>query len=286
MVPRPVLGGRRRRSAAGSPPQAATRRQRQLAEAERAAERERLIAQLEAKNSELERFTYTVSHDLKAPLVTVKGFLRLLRRDARPDPGGPVERGIERIDAAADKMRALVEDLLQLSRVGRQLGPPQEVPFSELAREAVELVAGQIADRGAEVRIAPDLPAVSVDRPRLVEALQNLVQNAVKYMGDQAHPRVEIGVRRAGARGDSDRPVFYVRDNGMGIEPRHREKIFELFQRLDVEIEGTGVGLALVQRIVELHGGRIWVESEGRGQGSTFCFTLAEETAASGSPSE
>ncbi len=95
--------------------------------------------------------------------------------------------------------------------------------------------------------------------------------------GDQPHPRVEIGVRR-GADGAGQ--VFYVRDNGMGIEPRNQEKIFELFRRLDVEAEGTGVGLALVQRIVELHGGRIWVESEGLGQGSTFCFTLGEETTA------
>ncbi len=255
----------------------AARRQRELVEAERAAERERLIAELAAKNTELERFTYTVSHDLKAPLVTIKGFLGLMRRAVAADDGERVESGIQRIDDAADKMRALVEDLLQLSRVGHQLGPRATVPFAELAAEAVELVAGQIAARRAEVRVAPDLPVVSCDRPRLVEALQNLIQNAVKYMGDEPHPRVEIGVRRDGRRKDGGR-VFYVRDNGMGIEPQHRQRIFELFQRLDVETGGTGLGLALVQRIVELHGGRIWVESEGLGRGSTFCFTLGESS--------
>ncbi len=255
----------------------AARRQHQRAEAERAAERERLIGQLETKNADLERFAYTVSHDLKAPLVTIKGFLRLMRRDAAADDDQRVERNIERIDAAADKMRALVEELLQLSRVGHQVNPPEEVPFGDLAREAVELVAGQITERRAEVRIEPDLPVVSGDRARLVEVLQNLIQNAVKYMGEEPHPRVEIGVWRGGLPQHGGERVFYVRDNGIGIEPRHREKVFELFQRLSVEIEGTGVGLALVQRIVELHGGRIWVESDGLGQGSTFCFTLGDQ---------
>jgi two-component system, chemotaxis family, sensor kinase Cph1 len=105
---------------------------------------------------------------------------------------------------------------------------------------------------------------------------QNLIDNAVKYMGDQPSPRVEIGSRRAEAGGGG--PVFYVRDNGMGIEPRHRDRVFGLFQQLDADAEGTGVGLALVKRIVELHGGRIWIESDGLGQGSSFCFTLQPVT--------
>ncbi len=258
--------------------QRAERRQRRLAEAERAAEREELIARLEAKNTELERFAYTVSHDLKAPLVTIKGFLGFLKRDAAAaaaDPAklGRMARDIDRITAAAAKMHVLLEDLLQLSRVGRQVQEPEEVPFAEIAREAVELVGGQVEERGVEVRLAPDLPVVRGDRARLVEVVQNLLQNAVKYMGDEEAPRVEIGAD-LGRQQNGAGPTLYVRDNGMGIDPQYQEKVFELFHRLSADVEGTGVGLALVKRIVELHGGRVWVESEGEGRGSTFWFTL------------
>jgi signal transduction histidine kinase len=153
------------------------------------------------------------------------------------------------------------------------INPAQRVEVGELASEAVRMVAGRIAERGAEVEVAADLPAVFGDRVRLLQVFQNLIDNAVKYMGDQASPRVEVGARRAAADGGG--PVFYVRDNGMGIEPRHRDRVFGLFEQLDAAAEGTGVGLALVKRIVELHGGRIWVESEGPGQGTSFCFTLS-----------
>jgi signal transduction histidine kinase len=109
------------------------------------------------------------------------------------------------------------------------------------------------------------------DRPRLREVLENLVDNAVKFMGDQPHPYLEIGARR-----EDVEVVVYVRDNGVGIEPNYQEKVFGLFEKLDAESEGSGVGLAIVRRIVEVHGGRIWVESEGSGQGSTFCFALPQ----------
>ena len=244
------------------------------------AEREALITELETKNAELERFTYTVSHDLKSPLITIKGFLGLLERDAI---AGNVERAktdIARISNAADKMQHLLDDLLELSRIGRLVSPPEEVPLGELAREAVNMVAGRLEKRGIEVEIAPDLLTVYGDRPRLREVLENLVDNAVKFMGDQASPRVEIGVRRdkdeSKTEGEGE-TVFYVRDNGMGIDPRYHEKVFGLFEQLDQETEGTGVGLAIVKRTVEVHGGRIWVESEGIGKGSTFCFTLPDK---------
>jgi signal transduction histidine kinase len=127
--------------------------------------------------------------------------------------------------------------------------------------------------RGVQVAIAPDLPTVYGDRARLVEVVQNLVDNACKFMGDQAEPRIEIGQR--GAQADADgKPVLFVRDNGIGIEPQYQDRVFGLFNKLDAHTEGTGVGLALVKRIVEVHGGRIWVESQGVGKGSTFCFTL------------
>ena len=236
------------------------------------AEREALIAELEVKNAELERFTYSVSHDLKSPLVTVKGFLGFLEQDAMKGDIERLQADIQRIREATDTMHHLLNDLLELSRIGRLVNPPQQTAFDELAHEAVERVTGQIAERVVQVNIAPDLPAVYGDRPRLVEVLQNLIDNAVKFMGDQPEPVVEIGVNHR-----EDELVFYVADNGIGIDPRYHEKVFGLFDRLDQSIDGTGIGLALVKRIVEVHGGRIWVESEGQGHGSTFSFTLPQK---------
>jgi signal transduction histidine kinase len=237
------------------------------------ARREQLIRELEAKNAELESFTYTVSHDLKSPLVTLKGFLAYLLRDLRAGETSRLEADAARIQGAAEKMEQLLRELLELSRVGRVVNPPQEMAFSDVVREALFLSQGRLAARGVAVEVAPDLPAVWGDRARLVQVVQNLVDNAVKFMGDEKAPRIEIGTRAAGP---GEMPVFFVRDNGIGIEPAYHEAVFGLFRRLDPRAEGSGVGLALVRRIVEVHGGRAWVESEGPGKGgSTFCFTLA-----------
>jgi len=235
--------------------------------------RESLIAELEAKNTELERFTYTVSHDLKAPLVTIRGFLGFVEKDLASGKLERLKADIARIASAADKMQQLLNELLELSRIGRMMNPPEMIPFEAIAREAVELVRGRIEARGVQVEIAPGLPTVFGDRARLVEVVQNLVDNACKFMGDQAAPRIEIGTIGADADG---KPMLFVRDNGIGIEPQYHERVFGLFNKLDAQTEGTGIGLALVKRIVEVHGGRIWVESEGTGKGATFCFTLGE----------
>lgn len=226
-------------------------------------------AEVEARNAELQRFTYAVSHDLKSPLLTVLGFLGFVERDVAAGKKDGVAADIERIRNAGVRMQRLLDELLELSRVGRVRNPPAAVPFAELAREALELVAGRAAARGVEVAVAPGLPTVTGDRPRLVQVVQNLIDNAVKFMGAQSAPRIEIGARQ-----DGGETVFYVRDNGAGIDPRYHEKVFGLFDQLDHDAEGTGMGLSLAQRIVETHGGRIWVESEGQGHGSTFCFTI------------
>jgi signal transduction histidine kinase len=249
---------------------------RDVTERRRAArERERLIAELEGKNAELERFTYTVSHDLKSPLISIQGFLGLLEKDAAEGSTEQVRSDIARIRDAADKMRQLLDDLLELSRIGRVINPPEATPLGPLTREVVRLFAVPIAQRAIDLQIAPDLPVVFADRPRLAEVLQNLVDNALKFMGGQPHPRVEIAARQ-----DGNQTVCYVQDNGIGIDPRYHQKVFQLFDQLDPQVEGTGIGLALAKRIIEVHGGRIWVESEGQGKGCTFCFTLPSDPGA------
>ena len=239
------------------------------AQGERLAEANR---QLEARSAELERFTYVVSHDLKSPLVTIRGFLSYVERDARAGDLDRLEADAGRIRAATERMAQLLDDLLELSRTGRIDRPHVDVPFAEVVREARAATEGRLSARGVRLEVEGGLPVVRGDHRRLVELVQNLLENAAKFMGDRRDPEVRIGARDAGAL--PGQVELYVRDNGIGIDPAHQARVFELFHRLDPRIEGTGLGLALARRIVETHGGRIWVESAGTGRGSTFCFTL------------
>ncbi len=239
--------------------------------ADHKAELERLVGQLEAKNAELERFTYTVSHDLKSPLVTIKGFLGLLEQDAAEGNTERMQQDMAHINRATDLMGRLLGELLELSRIGRQMNVPEAIALGELAQEAVAQLAGQIAARGVRVEMMPELPVAWGDRVRLLEVFQNLIDNAVKFMGDEPEPLIEVGARL----GDGE-VLCFVRDNGIGILPEYHKNVFGLFNRLDQRVEGTGIGLALVKRIVEVHGGRIWIESEGERKGSTFYFTLPQ----------
>jgi signal transduction histidine kinase len=235
----------------------------------------RLLAanrELEARSAELERFTYVVSHDLKSPLVTIRGFLGYVERDARAGDLNRLAADLQRIRGATDRMGRLLDDLLELSRTGRIDRPSRDIPLLEIVREARALVEGRLGGRGVRVEVEGPLAVVHGDPQRLVELLQNLLDNAAKFMGQQPDPRVWIGSRSCG---DGFVQAF-VRDNGIGIDAAHRERVFEVFQRLDPRSEGTGLGLALARRIVESLGGRIRVESEGAGHGSTFFFTLPE----------
>jgi len=244
--------------------------QREIDERKRVeAERENIIKELEAKNTELERFTYTVSHDLKSPLITISGFVGLLEADANSGNQEKFKGDLQRIQKAAERMQRLLNELLELSRIGRLVNPPSDTPFLRIVEEALSLTRGRLMAKHIKVHVEENSPVVHGDLPRLVEVMQNLIDNAAKFMEDQPEPLIEIGVRQQGSE-----QIFFVKDNGAGIEPAYHERIFGLFDKLDPKSDGTGVGLALARRIVEVHGGRIWVESTGKGQGSMFCFTL------------
>jgi signal transduction histidine kinase len=233
-------------------------------------EREAVSSELESKNAELERFAYTVSHDLKTPLVTIKGFLGLLEQDLNANDLGRVKQDMEKLNQAADTMGQLLEELLELSRIGRVVGELVTCSLTRIAHQAVQMTEAKAVELGAEI-VVEDMPEMNVDRMRLTEVYQNLVENALKFMGDQSSPRIDIGSTELNGQ-----HCFYVRDNGIGIAPEYHDLVFGLFERLNVDIEGTGVGLALVKRIIDVHGGNVWVESKGGGEGTTLFFTLSE----------
>ena len=234
-----------------------------------AAQRQRLIEELEQKNTELERFTYTVSHELKTPLVTVNGFLGLLERDIAAGDNSRVRGDMDKINRAVETMSRQLEDLLELSRVGRLVNPTQRFSPSDLCHEVMALIEGPVEQSGARIEVAPAMPPVLADRVRVGEVIRNLVENAIKFHQGPGVPEVEIGAAPLDGRVE-----IRVCDNGPGIDPQYRDKVFELFDRLDDSVPGTGIGLALARRIVELHGGQIWIETPKNGQGSCFCFTL------------
>jgi len=232
-------------------------------------EREKLIAELKLKNNELERFTYIVSHDLKAPLFTIQGFVGYLEKDIVSGYSERTRNDVNRINNAIEKMHRLLNELLELSRVGRVINPAEEVSINIVVQDAISLVAGRIADKQVALEIESDLPVVSCDRMRLTQVFQNLIDNAVKFIHEQPSPQIRIGQRK-----ENLETIIFVQDNGMGIALEDQDRVFGLFDKLDSNAEGTGIGLALVKRIIETHGGKIWVESEGLGKGSIFCFTI------------
>ena len=233
-------------------------------------EKQALIAELKAKNHELEQFAYTVSHDLKSPLITIRGFLNFLEQDIKAGKTERAPADIQRILSATDKMQTLLDNLLELSRIGRITNPPTAVSLHAVVTEAVELLNGPLMKHHVIVTLPSTMPDVFVDSARLVEVFQNLISNGIKFMGDQPEPLIEIDISEE----TETEATCFVRDNGIGIDPRFQDQVFGLFERLDNEVDGTGIGLALVQRIVEGHNGRICVESEGIGHGTTFFVTL------------
>jgi PAS domain S-box-containing protein len=224
--------------------------------------------ELTRKNTEMERFIYTVSHDLRTPLISVSGLLGFIKEDSEKGDLDLMQADLRIANEAVTKMDRLLLETLELSRIGRVVSPLEDVPFVEIVEDALRQTSEKIRSKGFKVSIAQNLPVVHVDRMRITEVLVNLIENSIKYMGLQTDPEIEIGQRIDGM----DR-IFFVRDNGIGIDPSQHDKVFELFYKVNNGGEGTGAGLAIVKRIIEVHGGRIWIESE-LGKGCTVCFTL------------
>jgi PAS domain S-box-containing protein len=225
--------------------------------------------QLEAANQELEAFSYSVSHDLRAPVRHIDGFVKLLERELPPSTEKTAHY-LRTIAASSQRMAALIDDLLTLSRTGRAPLEMRSVPLRPLVDEVIVDLKPDIARRRIEWRIEA-LPTVRGDPSLLRVVLQNLLDNAVKYTRPQRGTVIQIGAQRL----EDGETAIYVRDNGVGFDMRYADRLFGVFQRLHRadEFEGTGIGLATARRVVHRHGGRIWAEGEP-GRGACFFFTV------------
>jgi len=229
----------------------------------------RLNSSLEAANRELESFSYSVSHDLRAPLRSIDGFSSILLERFSAEMPAEAKILLNNVCASAKQMGQLIDDLLRLSYVGRQPLHKQRVNVSDLLRKVLEEMRKKQADRRLEIQIG-ELPDCVGDLALLRQVVVNLLSNAFKFTLQTEKAIIEAGCQQQGAEN-----VYFVRDNGAGFEMRYAEKLFGVFQRFhrDDEFEGTGVGLSIVQRIIQRHGGRIWAEAEVD-KGATFYFSL------------
>ncbi len=227
---------------------------------------------LEESNRELDSFVYTVSHDLKAPLRGIAAFADFLKQDYFDKLDAQGKDYITRIYVGANRMKQLIEDLLTLSRISRIKNPYEDVDVNELVRSIIDRVEYIIKENKVEMKVAKDLPVMRCDRIKMAEVFLNLITNAIKFSSKnkEAIPRVEIGY--------TDKDIvheFYVRDNGIGIDKKYHKEIFGIFKRLhkQEEYEGSGAGLSIVKKVIDDHGGAVWVRSEP-GKGAAFFFTI------------
>ena len=238
----------------------------------------RANAELSGKNRELDEFTYVVSHDLQEPIRTLIAFSDFLQRDCGDKLDDAGREHLKFIVEASRRMRSLIRDLLTLGRAGRVAGDPEAVELAPLIEQIRRDMCELIRTRGAAVRVVGDLPTLWGDRDRIGQLFANLISNGLKY-NRRDRPTVEIGAIHDVS--ESPLATLYVRDDGIGIDPKFHGKIFQIFRRLHTreEYEGTGAGLAICQKVAQAHGGRIWVESTP-GLGSTFYVTLPRAASA------
>ncbi len=227
---------------------------------------------LEEANKELDSFVYTASHDLRAPLRGISSFASFLQEDYKDKLDKEGQDYLREIREGANRMNELIEDLLTLSRISRIRNPYEDVNINELVDSILKRIEYDIQASNVDLKVQPDMPIVRCDRIKMGEVFLNLINNAIKFSSknNKENPKVEVGYI------DEDKFYkFYVKDNGIGIDPKYRDQIFGIFKRLHnaKEYEGTGAGLSIVKRVVDDHGGSIWVESE-LGKGATFYFTI------------
>jgi signal transduction histidine kinase len=232
---------------------------------------ERLSQQLQVKVSELEAFSYGIAHDLRSPMLSIDGFSRELRTDIQNQKMDRVEEDIRLIESGVRKMQQFLNRTLEYSRAGYQVKLTKDVPFGKIVKEVVAELNGQMSSIGATISVADTFPKVNVDRIRMVQVLTNLIQNSIKYRDKTRPLKIDLSYQLSG-----NEVVFYVRDNGTGIDASEAEKVFELFYRGTADGEGSGAGLAIVKRIIEAHGGRVWAEGES-GNGTTVYFALPQK---------
>jgi len=232
------------------------------------AELQRNINQLETVNKELESFSYSVSHDLRAPLRIISGQAGILMEDYDGELNDGAKRLLTGIQHNAKKMNTLIDDLLKFSKLGRKEVQKTEFPTERVVRETLDELA-KATPHHAEIRIAPLLPA-QADRTLLTQVWVNLLSNAIKYSAKKDNPQIDISCERRG-----DHVVYSVKDNGAGFNMDYADKLFGVFQRLHspTDFEGTGVGLAIVHRVIIKHGGKVWAEGK-ENEGATFFFSL------------
>jgi light-regulated signal transduction histidine kinase (bacteriophytochrome) len=236
---------------------------------------------LESANKELEAFSYSVSHDLRAPLRAMDGFSRILLEENLANATPETRHLLEGINKNSRKMAQLIEDLLQFSRLTRSSLDTSEINMEQLFRAVLGEQLAVAPERRFDIHLAP-LPPAQGDAPTLRQVVENLVSNAIKYTRGRDPARIEVGFRA-----EDRENIFFVKDNGVGFDMRYADKLFSVFQRLHSEkdFEGTGVGLAIVQRIIQRHNGRVWAEA-APGKGTTIYFSLprVSNTAESDAP--
>ena len=231
-----------------------------------------LVEELWQKNLELEQYTSSFSHDLKGPLTSIQLFSGYLAQDMSWGNLDKAREDVTEINQAARTMNQMLVEVQQLSRIGKKNNYlKRRLHFDEVVREALEFHKLSIAENQIKVIIDPGLPFVYGNYEDLCLLMSKLIDNAIKFMGEQEYPMIHIGSNRK----END-TVLFVEDNGIGILPDYHERVYKLFEKLDRDSSGVGVGLTIVKRIIDAHHGNIWIESEGKNKGSRFCFSLPE----------
>ncbi|MGK9476559.1 sensor histidine kinase [Melioribacter sp. OK-6-Me] len=224
--------------------------------------------EIRQKNEEITSFIYSVSHDLKSPVITIRSFVDYMKEDLERNDFQRLSDDLIYIEKASEKMSYLIEDLIELSRLGRVSYKTEELLLQDVINESLDILAGLIKDKNIAIEVTEKPVVIFGDRENLIEVFQNLLENAIKFTSDCERPHIEVGIK------ESEEIIIYIKDNGIGIEPEYQNKLFGLFEKLHNNYEGTGLGLTIVKKIIEIHGGKIWIESDGLNKGTTVFITL------------